>query len=100
MLDLPQANISQHLIVLRQAGVVATKRNGKEIFYKLSSQKIRNFLPQQNLLKLTPLVHDPVCRMQLSSKTVVTKISYNGRQYYFCASGCLKKFKLNPGKYV
>jgi len=39
-----------------------------------NNQKIKNFLPHQNLLKLTP--------------------------YYFCASGCLKKFKLDPGKYV
>ena len=100
MLDLPQANISQHLIVLRQAGVVATKRNGKEILYKLKNQKIRNFLPHQNLLKLTPLAHDPVCAMQLSPKTAVVKATHQDRQYYFCASGCLKKFKLDPGKYV
>ena len=100
MLDLPQANISQHLIVLRQAGVVATKRNGKEIFYKLRNQKIRNYLPHQNLLKLTPLVHDPVCQMQLSPKTAVVKTAHRDRQYYFCASGCLKKFKANPGQYV
>ena len=31
MLDLPQANISQHLTKLKQAGVVSAKRNGKEI---------------------------------------------------------------------
>ena len=101
ILDLPQANISQHLIKLRQAGVVATKRIGKEIYYRLAKKKIIQFLPQRlNLLKLTPLVHDPVCQMQLSPKTAVLKKHYNGKQYYFCASGCLQKFKLNPNQYV
>lgn len=100
MLDLPQANISQHLIKLRRAGVVTTKRNGKEIFYKLKNQKIRNFLPHRNLLRLAPLVHDPVCGMQLSPKTAVVKTAHQNRQYYFCASGCLKKFRQEPGRYL
>lgn len=100
MLDLPQANISQHLQVLREAGVVIPKRNGKEIYYRLKNKKIKDFLPNRNLLKLTPLVHDPVCGMQLSSRTAVTKTAYQNKQYYFCASGCLKKFKGNPGRFV
>ncbi|MFH0942796.1 MAG: metalloregulator ArsR/SmtB family transcription factor [Candidatus Beckwithbacteria bacterium] len=101
MLDLPQPNISQHLNLLRQANVVATKRIGKEIYYRLANKKINRFLPQNlNLLKLAPLVHDPVCKMQLSSKTVLIKTSYQGKQYYFCASGCLKQFRAQPNKYV
>lgn len=101
MLDLPQANISQHLIILRQAGVVSAKREGKAIYYSLINKKIIHYLPQNfNLLKLTPLVHDPVCKMQLCAKTCVLKKSYANKQYYFCASGCLKKFKLNPNQYV
>src|SRR5260221_14241244 len=40
MLDLPQANISQHLMILRDAGVLTTKRKGKHIMYKLTSKKI------------------------------------------------------------
>jgi len=100
MLDLPQANISQHLQLLRQAGVVATKRAGKEIYYKIKNKKVNDFLPNRNLLKLTPLVHDPVCGMQLSSKTAVTKTTYQNQQYYFCASGCLKKFKIRPEQYL
>lgn len=100
MLDLPQCNISQHLQLLRLAAVVTTKREGKEIYYRLKNKKIKEYLPKSNLLKLTPLVHDPVCQMQLSSKTAVVKTGYNGRQYYFCASGCLKKFKMEPKSYV
>lgn len=100
MLDLPQANISQHLQLLRQAGVVEANRNGKEIYYRIKNKKVVNFLPKSNLFKLAPLAHDPICGMQLSSKTAVVKADYDGKQYYFCASGCLKQFKLSPEKYV
>lgn len=101
MLDLPQANISQHLTKLKSAGVVAAKRRGKEIYYRLVDKKISRLLPRRlNLLKLTPLTHDPVCRMQLSTKTVVFKKRYQDKLYYFCASGCLKKFKKDPRRYL
>ena len=39
-LDLPQANVSQHLAVLRDRGLVATRRDGQRIFYSVSSPKI------------------------------------------------------------
>ena len=68
MLDLPQANISQHLQLLRQAGVVTTKRVGKEIYYRIKDKRTLNYLPKNNLLRLVPLVHDPVCGMQLRSE--------------------------------
>lgn len=100
MLDLPQANISQHLQLLREAGIVIAKREGKEIYYRLKNKKIKEYLPKGNLLKLTPLVHDPVCQMQLSPKTAILKKSHDNKQYYFCASGCLKKFKARPGEYL
>ena len=35
MLDLEQANLSQHLMVLRKLEVVTTRKDGKEIYYKL-----------------------------------------------------------------
>lgn len=35
-LELPQSTISRHLAVLRQAGVVDTRRDGKWIHYRLS----------------------------------------------------------------
>lgn len=37
---LNQANISQHLTVLRQNNVVATKREGANIYYKIANPKI------------------------------------------------------------
>jgi ArsR family transcriptional regulator len=39
-LDLPQANVSQHLAVLRDRGLVETRRDGQRIFYSVTSDKI------------------------------------------------------------
>ncbi len=36
----PQANVSQHLTVLRQNNVVSTRRNGANIYYKIANPKI------------------------------------------------------------
>jgi DNA-binding transcriptional ArsR family regulator len=37
---LPQANVSQHLAMLRERGIVATRREGTTIYYRLVSPKI------------------------------------------------------------
>lgn len=119
MLDLPQANISQHLIILKDAGVVSTRREGKQIFYSISNKKfikasdlLREVLIDKNpgsdlskelnikMKDLVPLVHDPVCGMRLSPKTASFNYLHSGNAYFFCAGGCLKKFKEDPKKYV
>lgn len=99
MLDLPQANISQHLGILRQAGVVETKKQGKEIYYR-TKENLGVCQKALSLKRLTPLAHDPVCRMQISTKTAGFKTKYKEKMFYFCASGCLKKFQERPEKYV
>jgi len=35
-----QANISQHLAVLRQSGIVKTRKDGANIYYKIANPKI------------------------------------------------------------
>jgi len=37
---LTQANISQHLSIMKSKGMVISKRNGKNIYYKISNSKI------------------------------------------------------------
>src|SRR3989344_7647425 len=37
---LSQANISQHLSIMKAKGIVASRRNGKNIYYKLANPKI------------------------------------------------------------
>lgn len=119
MLDLPQANLSQHLQVLRQAGVVATEKKGKRIFYRLvhknfarASDLLREVLIEKHrngpladelTLKMTdlvPVVKDPVCGMRISPKTAAYARKQNGTTYYFCASGCYQKFQTNSGRFV
>ena len=36
LVKIPQSNISQHLLILRQNKIVTTKRKGKNIYYKLA----------------------------------------------------------------
>jgi DNA-binding transcriptional ArsR family regulator len=38
ILDIRQPTLSQQLTVLREAGLVATRREGKSIFYRVSSK--------------------------------------------------------------
>lgn len=39
-LGLPQANVSQHLAILRDRGIVATRREGTTIYYSVAYPKI------------------------------------------------------------
>jgi len=38
--ELSQANISQHLSIMKSKGIVVSNRNGKNIYYKLTNPKI------------------------------------------------------------
>lgn len=119
MLDLEQANVSQHLMVLRNAGVVTTQKHGKQIFYSLTHENIvkacdliREFLIKKHpnsetsinlkidMAELFPLVHDPICKMRISPKTAAFEYTHQNHQFFFCASGCLERFKSNPDKYI
>ena len=112
MLGLPQANLSQHLMVLREFHLVTTRKEGTNIYYKLShkniiksSDLIREMLIGQNrgdeklteelrlkMKDMVPLVRDPVCGMRLSPKTAGRALNQKGKTYFFCAEGCEKKF--------
>ena len=43
-LELPQPNVSQHLTVLRQAGIIVGKRDKNRICYKISDARIKKIL--------------------------------------------------------
>lgn len=38
-MDVPLANVSQHLAIMRDKGVVASRRAGTKIYYHLANQK-------------------------------------------------------------
>lgn len=119
MLDLPQANVSQHLQILREQNIVLANKDGKKITYKIAQSKylqiadiVRELIIDQHtnldnpddlnvdLNAIVPLTHDFVCNMRVSPKTAGFIHYYNGKVYYFCASGCLEKFKKEPKKYA
>ena len=43
-LDLPQSTISQHLRVLKNAGIVTSQRNGTKVCYTLKMDVIRDVI--------------------------------------------------------
>lgn len=40
VLDLPQSNVSQHLGILRDKGLVTSRRDGQFVYYSLTSMKL------------------------------------------------------------
>lgn len=119
MLGMPQANISQHLSLLRQVRILATRKEGLRVYYRLSDERIvavvrelRAFLksqfahePEMAYLSslnssIYPIVRDPVCGMRISTSEAFTYVEHGGRPYYFCASGCKEHFEKHPSHYA
>ncbi len=118
MLDMRQANISQHLMVLRENNLVKTRRDGTKIYYSLTDSKIlkasdliREVLQTKfkgakhitglidNDMKLEDYLkeyRDPVCGMMVSAKTAADSAKLSGKDFFFCARGCKEKFMKNP----
>lgn len=46
------------------------------------------------------LVIDPVCGMSVDPHAAAGRSEHLGRSYYFCSSGCERKFKAEPQKYL
>lgn len=120
MLDMRQANLSQHLTILRENNLVKTRREGTHVFYSLADSKI---LKASDLVRevlrdrlsgsknISGLVDghiedylkeykDPVCGMMVSAKTAADSVKYKKKDYYFCARGCKLRFAGNPDQYL
>lgn len=119
MLGVPQANISQNLSLLRQARIVATRKEGSRVYYRLTDKRIaavirelRAFLKSQyayepeisHLSSLDshtyPIVRDPVCGMRLSAHEVGESVTHDGVTHYFCAAGCKNTFIESPSRFI
>lgn len=44
IIKIPQSAISQHLALLRNNGILESKRKGVEIFYYIKDDKMKNFI--------------------------------------------------------
>lgn len=105
MLGLAQANLSQHLMVLRRLGVVATERHGKEIYYHIAHKSFTKAVDLMRgvlIERLGPAATraaeqlsvetDPVCGMRLTPASAAGSLVHKGKTYYFCGSGCERAF--------
>ena len=119
MLGIPQANVSQHLSVLREMKLVTARKKGLFVYYHLTDKRIatvikelREFLKNQykhdteiakviamDESSIYPIARDPVCGMRISVDEVGASIDRDNSTYYFCAQGCKEAFELNPDKY-
>jgi YHS domain-containing protein len=43
---------------------------------------------------------DPVCGMEVDTKTSTLSLEHEGTTYWFCGKGCLLDFKDKPEKYL
>ena len=46
------------------------------------------------------IVRDPVCGMNVDTRTAAHSLKLGETSYYFCSEGCLKKFRADPGRYL
>ena len=58
-LGLTQSNLSRHLATLRAEGLVATRRVGTTIFYRIDSDRVRPILEQLYRLFCAPAGETP-----------------------------------------
>ena len=43
---------------------------------------------------------DPVCGMVVDRESPPAKLTYQGKEYFFCTVMCMEKFQQNPEKYI
>ena len=43
---------------------------------------------------------DPVCGMEVTAETAAGAWEHDGTVYYFCSTGCLERFRAEPGRFL
>ena len=107
MSSLRQPTVSQHLMRLRDAGVVRGSKMGKEMYYTVHDPKylkilelVRGALNLASPDAAEPTVIDPVCGMELTPHSADFSMEYGGVRHYFCGKGCHAQFGKEPSRYV
>lgn len=62
----------------------------------------KKYDPAEDEMRADPagLETDPVCGMTVSPATAAGQYVYQDKTYYFCATGCLDRFRLAPEKFL
>lgn len=99
MLGVRQPLVSQHLMVLREAGVLVSEKLGKENYYRVTHPNFTKAVDlMRDVLRVNlpdsgePTVTDPICHMNITPKTAAHIYTYDGVRHYFCGKGCLNEF--------
>lgn len=102
MTGIRQAGVSQHLMSLKECGLVATSKVGKEVYYTLRLDRfatlslfIDGLTKARPMSDAEPIVIDPICHMRLTPTSASYTTEYDGVRQYFCAKGCLKEFNIS-----
>src|SRR5438270_2285899 len=48
----------------------------------------------------TPKVLDPVCGMTVAPERAAAHLAHEGKDYYFCSTGCAAKFQQDPSRFL
>ena len=64
------------------------------------SQKDKQKQGTQTTQKADQKVKDPVCGMEIDTKSAAGKSTYKGKTYYFCSVSEKEQFDKEPTKYV
>ncbi len=54
----------------------------------------------ETMFKKAGLVKDPICGMMVDPKRAAAKESHDGKEFYFCSTGCAATFRADPHKYA
>ena len=99
MTGLRQSAVSQHLMILKESGLVTTSKVGKEVYYTLKLDRftslslfIDGLTRARPMSDAQPTVVDPICQMSLTPTSASYTTEYDGVRHYFCGKGCLKEF--------
>jgi len=57
ILGVSQSNISQHLAIMRQKGIVTTRKQGTNVYYRVTDPKINNACDTMREVLLNQLKH-------------------------------------------
>ena len=53
-----------------------------------------------SLAPTAPTALDPVCGMTVDPAHAAASVTHQGTNYYFCSTGCARKFEANPARYL
>lgn len=106
MTGVAQANVSQHLTILKKLQLVTVEKRAQSRVYSLASPNIASIFDQArtvllerfgvralDTLNALHLHIDPICGMEVTSKGAASSLVHDHHRYYFCGFGCEKAFK-------